>query len=639
MSKHELTQRNTVIALAAIAVVVVALLASNLRPFTLLSISQVYVEQTGGPVGTNPTYWTNSFWIVTGLADMVESYVMFNSQVSNMSGKDYIGFNHLVPLGSIKVTIKPQAPYFTLPLTPESWTIYPETYGRWENAIGQSGYTSEKTSVRSPTVWNYRPGASGSWTLHTPFDVTVEKLSGKNLFSSTQTIDVVGGTGTLIISNPSAPSEQLKVLDLGKLTTGLNPPSSYSTIAILGDTAHAFAWDQTIEKDVKYDSANLNNLIGITDPSQLNVRSFGDYWFGSERTVEGQPKLQLYDSLRSGFYNTQPSLGTVESHPIAADLFNDVTGPNVTPSPGLSVFNWLRGRGHASVNLDNFGQGVSIDPTTNMLKVMAAYGSAKGMYQLRISTELVDTIVYQEPNVACKFIESSWEQGGGKSLQILDTAVAKYVVQNLGTTEASIQVKLNYPNAPVQILPADLITKPILPSQTATFEFLIKNANTGTQEFAGSLTAQAISAGEVKDTDTSLSYTLPIRTGQATTLSLRLVEKGTTTGIGNLRVMISWTGPAMSGYTDANGAVSFQFNQAVSGNVILSTEETDIWKPLVQTLTLAGGLNSYTLQVERKGVEYTDWTKYIIIGTVVVITIMLVVYIVKKQRKTKPRKR
>jgi len=660
------SQKSIALVLGIVAVVIVALITAGLHPFTFLGVSQIYVEQTGGPVGTNPTYWTNSFWVVTGLADMVESYLMFNSQISNMSGQDYVGGNHLIPTGAIKVTIKPQAPYWLLPLTAESWMVYPKTYGYGQNGLGQEWRMSDEIPAFNVPVWTFRPSASGSWQLHTPFEVVVEKTTGSNTFTrSSGIIDVVGGTGTIEIVNPNDSSEKLKVLDLGKLTTGLTQPSYDYIVAY--DPNHALLWDNSVEKDTKYDT-------NMATGAKLNDYSFSQYWFGGGNiykrdyatyTVYGgrwvddkSPKHGDYsasfeDGDFSGYYRADPNSWTSQSIPIAASEFNDITNnPNVKPSPGLSLFNYLKAStvytgatgtisktAHQAVNLDAFGQGATIDTTTNQLKVMATYGSAKSLYQLRISTELVDTIVYQEPNVACEFVDAVWEQGGGKSLQIQDTAVAKYVVRNLGTVEASIQVKLLYPGAPVQILPADLITKPVLPNQDATYEFLVKNANTGTQEFAGSLTAQAISAGEVKDTDTSLSYTLPTRQGQETILSLRFVEKGTTTGIGNLKVLVSWTGPAMNDYTDANGAVSFAFSQVVSGNVVVSTEETDIWKPSVRTLSLAGGLNSYTLELERKGVAYGDWLPWIVAGAVVIASVSVIVYQRKRKTRMPERKR
>lgn len=626
-----LTERKTLTAVILLAIISLALV----YPFTrlsLLGISQVYVEQTGSEDAVTKE-WTGSFWFVSGLADMVESYLMFDSKVSNMSGQDYISGNKLVPQGSIKVTIKPQQPFWALPLTPETWNVYPETFGRWVNTAGQSGYTSDKVGLLDVNVWTFRPGAQGVWELHTPFEVVVEKLSGKNLFSkSSGVIDVVGNIGEYIIQNPADTKEQIKISDLGKLTTGLTQPT-YSNIAIFESAVSvgAFSWDSTIERDSKYNSQYVS---GYT--------TFADYWFGASRTAEGKPAMitatpdgGILDPITSGWYATYPNAWTVEAHPISAGLLADVTGPNVTPSPGLSLVNWLKQQ-HTQISLNSFNQGVSIDSVTNKLKVMTTYGSAKSLYQLRISTELVDTIVYQEPSVNLDIVDASWEGQTGTKVTLNDILTAVYHVKNLGTVEATVTLKLTpTANSPIQVLPSNTQALPISPGNIGEFKFQIKNTNTGASVFSGTLTAEAISAGITRDTDTSLSYDLPIRTGSSTILNIHAIKKGTTQSIANLNINIAWSGPAKTGKTNSNGDVSFDFNQAITGSAIISNDATSEYKVTTVTLSLVPGINSYSFEVEPIDYVAFDWMQYLPYVLIGIVVIVAVVVIATQQKKLK----
>lgn len=635
---------------------------------TILSISNLYIEQTGSEDPTTKE-WTGSFWVVSGLADIVESYLMFDSSVSGTTGQDYIAGQKLIPEGSLKVTIRPQTPYWTLPLTPETWQVYPETYGTYINKIVSStiGKTTEKVPALNVNVWTFRPSAQGSWSLHTPFEVVVEKLSGTNIFSTSKTLDFVGGTGTLIFYNPNDPKEQLKVLDLGKLTTGLTQPP-YSQILAF-DPNSAFIWDTTIEKDTRYDT-------DIATGTKLNDYSYSQYWFGGGGVflanlgrAGGTFGINRWSDNKSpahyGTYLSQNVLshdgdfpGTYAADdtfnfilkPVAANTFNDQS--TLTPY-GLSLVNYLKagsvscGLGtilkqpHQLVNLNTFGQGVSIDPITNELKVMSTYGSSKSYYQLRISTELVDTIIYQEPQVNADITRAVWKSNGaGGKVTIPDQDVAVYDVKNLGTVEATISLELSLSSgSPAQILPSATQQKTIAPNAVATFEFGIKNTNTGTTTFSGStLAAVAKSSGIEKDRDTTLSADFPQRTGSETILPIKTVyatgPESAGTNIPGIIVTLSFGSTSMQAVTDSNGAASFSFAQSYSGTVTLSTTETSVYQGKVEQVIVSSGLNpTHYISLLKHGEVQADWLPLILGLGIISITVVAVVVLWSRRKR------
>ncbi|MGP3703504.1 MAG: hypothetical protein ACKD6N_07040 [Candidatus Bathyarchaeota archaeon] len=91
--------------------------------------------------------------------------------------------------------------------------------------------------------------SSDIWTLHTPFDVTIEK-TGDKTFSKTVSIDAVGGKDAVTLANPYDPTEKLTVINLGKIGTGYGQPPT-SGLLILNGTI-AFEKTDQLVKAISY---------------------------------------------------------------------------------------------------------------------------------------------------------------------------------------------------------------------------------------------------------------------------------------------------------------------------------------------------------------------------------------------------
>lgn len=635
---------------------------------------------------------------------MIESYLMFNSKTSGITGEDYVFGQKVVPTASIKVSLKPDTPFFALALRPTTLTVYPKTYGSWWDLFSGVHKGTDYIDALTVPVWIHDPQMSGSWELHTPFWVTVEKLNGTNTFSTQIYFDFVGGKYEVPVVNPKDSTEQIMISDLGKLTTGFNPPL-YGNVVIFDENT-AFTWDDYLLQDISYDQ----DLSLFPNPqwadAKVNDWSYSNYWFGGGNAYyttwtnaigtvyytysgrwedDGSPSHEAWETITypqqvwysrdghgaelvansdyPGQWLKQTSSTSWEAHPIAGAVASDSQDPNLNPTPGLSLLHYLTAtqvvtagktitkpseRVHHLTNLNTFGQGVSIDTTTNMLKVYLGYGSASSFYKLKISTELVDTIVYQEPQVELEITNSYWQQNNQKDITIANSATAVYDVKNLGTVEATAQVRLSTPSGtPIQYGPSSIQQKNIPVGEIVSFPFTITNVNSGTSTLTSRITAEAVSAGVTKDTDTTLTMALPPVSGVETALPVKVVDGKTQTPIPNIYVSLSTsTGPNIGPIlSDANGLVSFHFGSSYSGPVTIRTANTTEYQSSKSDTTVAAGLNpTYVVSIYKWGEEDGEWTKYLPYVAAIVIVASItagIYYYGKKHRfqKIRPKRR
>lgn len=501
-----------------------------------LVVSNIQIEPTGYP-DSSTQEWKGSFWQITATTDTRESYLFytFNKTEASSFSNDKIGNWTVAPNATIKITITPGQPYWERPLVSDTWLVYPKTYGTYVNLISNTGIIQiankiEDNSIPSLYADVLYSNPNALWTKHTPFDVTMEKI-GSNSFTQTILMDTVGGTETVVITNPNDPSQKLMVTNLGQLGTGYGQPS-INDVLILKRDSQSVAFDNTgskVEKAIKY-GRDLNTGGVLSD------ENYAFYWFGggSEYLASSSHKevRWYFDDKSPGHavYKSVPILGDVRSlvedsdfpgsyrsdgplpwdtraYPIAASVWDD--NPNTNPR-GDSLITYLGKHFDSSVLDSYWGKGWLVT-SDNKLRVLMPQGSASSLITMKISTELADSVAYQPIVGGGKFDEAFWSaEGPGSttcSIQKNNTAILK--VKQLSSETSKITIKpLISGNVPVSVTP--FMDSAILgPQSTKEFSFEVQNLGTETRQ-TSTITFQVTNdLGSITDTRTLNFELLP----------------------------------------------------------------------------------------------------------------------------------
>lgn len=332
--------------------------------------------------------------------------------------------------------------------------------------------------------------ATGFWTIHTPFDITVEKTVGENKFTITQTIDTYGGTETIQLVNPYDPDEKLYLTELGKLGTGYEIGLGSQYII----SGKAFDKGTNIENVVAYDSA---------------FNSFSYHWFGNLRK-NGVPTAvtnleRLTGTMPPGWIYKPEKLELYQPvQPIVDDLYT-----------------YLQSQGYSETNLDVWGQGYELSPYE--LKIFLPRSSVNSLVTLKISTELADSMVYS-PSLPPGHIESlTWDSTGTDTIQIVSGEEETFtcLVMNDGTETGTYDIitSVNYPGGDGYTPLQTTGTVSVIPSTTsltvnageiASASFTVKNLGVSSQTSFGIEVFLKDQAGNVLDTATLSGTLIPI---------------------------------------------------------------------------------------------------------------------------------
>jgi len=332
--------------------------------------------------------------------------------------------------------------------------------------------------------------ATGFWTIHTPFDITVEKTHGENRFTITQSIDTYGGTETIQLVNPYDPDEKLYLTELGKLGTGYEIGLGSQYII----SGKAFDKGTNIENVVAYDSA---------------FNSFSYHWFGNLRK-NGVPTAvtnleRLTGTMPPGWIYKPEKLELYQPvQPIVDDLYT-----------------YLQSQGYSETNLDVWGQGYELSPYE--LKIFLPRSSVNSLVTLKISTELADSMVYS-PSLPPGHIESlTWDSTGTDTIQIVSGEEETFtcLVMNDGTETGTydITTRVIYSDedgftplqttGSVSVVPSTT-SLTIDAGKPASATFTVKNLGTSSQTPFGIEVFLKDQAGNVLDTATLSGTLIPI---------------------------------------------------------------------------------------------------------------------------------
>jgi len=486
---------------------------------SVLSISNVYIE----PIGyedTSTHEWKGSFWDVTALVDTTESYLFFNKSTSEMFGKNTVNGKTIVPTSNIKLTIRPKLPYWEIPLHEKTYMVYPQTNGTDLHYASQpKEFYKNQKFVPELDITTLESSSLDVPLLYTPFDITVEK-TGNNAFA--QTIHINNASDIIIVSNPSDPSEQLMIRNLGKLYTGPGQPS-LEDILIINKTI-------TFKKDKVINAIEYPSWYDDLTPDVDENYAF--YWFGGGniyKTSDGY-KVKCWYSVDNSpthvswkfngliWYNHMVGeadfpgshrlpddtfLGvTTWQHvePVAASIFENNT--STTPH-GLSLVSYLKQNFSSSLlDLNQlFGQGWEVTDS-NKLRIYAPLGSYSSLITILISSELVDSIVYQPIVGYGKCEQAFWDSTNTETSTIVDNDTAILKVKQLATSTSKITVTPSIPSGvPASVTP--LTDSAIVdPNAVHTFEFRVTNLGTQTNQTSTITFSVSNDLGNVTDTKT-----------------------------------------------------------------------------------------------------------------------------------------
>jgi hypothetical protein len=474
-----------------------------------LAVSNIYIEPTGYE-DPSTQEWKGSFWIVTAIADTKEAFLFycFNKTEVGLYGQNKIGNKTIIPTATIKITITPRKPYWERQLQLRSYLVYPKTYGTYRNYITKQVSKLTDQYVEPFTVDVLECDSSAIWTLHTPFDVTIEKF-GPNSFSKSILIDTIGGKQAVTVANPSDPSEKMMILDLGKIGSGYGQPAT-SGLLIL-DRSFAFERTDELVKAIKY-GRDLNTGQVIQD------ENFAFYWFGGgkkylakgstgARTEEVQcwgddksPAHWFYRGIEPAAY---PVLVSDDDFP--GSYRKD--GPNfwderVIPIPAsiANLTNYLRATFPSNVqNLNLWNEGYDIT-SDNKLRIYMPTGAAYSLITIKISSELADSVVYQPIVANGKVEQAFWDSTKTTRSVIRDKDYAILKVKQYASQSSKITVTPTVPaNIPVSVSP-QMDSAIVDPNAVHTFQFEIRNLGTQNNQSSTITFTVTNDLGNVTDT-------------------------------------------------------------------------------------------------------------------------------------------
>ena len=468
-----------------------------------LAIYNVYIEPTGYE-DPSTHEWKGSFWIVTALADTNESFLFckFNETEAGLYGQNKIGDKTIVPTATIKITITPEKPYWEISLKNQTYMVYPTTYGTDIKVLTKETWKVNEYSVPALNVTVLE--SYGYWTKHTPFYITVEKLGAKS-FTKTIRMDTVGGAENAVITNPADSSEKLMVTNLGQLDTGYSSPR-FSLMTIFNNN----------DKIIVFDGENVRQAIqygrDLTTGEITYDKCYAFYWFGGGntfRTVQGyevqywpddkspahfivrqdpvlgkkyNSPVEEYDfpgSYRADYFDKW-GFGIYRVLPIQASIFDN--NPSTNPSPGKSLVSFLNESVSHEItrDLDLWKAGYEILNVgdSKKLRVYMPTGATSSLITIRISSELVDSIVYQPIVANGKVEQAFWDSTKATNSAIMDRDVAVLKIKQCASQSSKITVTPSIPaNVPVSISPF-MDSAIVDPNAVHTFQFEIRNLGT-----------------------------------------------------------------------------------------------------------------------------------------------------------------
>lgn len=619
-------QKNLII---LVLVTVVALgLVSGVFQLSVLSVSEVKIEPTGnGYVDPATDEWTGDFWFIlmsTDFDDQVCAFMLANddgtpqgtySQTGNYDGvsqKTYASEitssgNQLVPTSNVMVHITPHRPYYEREMEIQQGYYTKKTYNTISDVFGSNMRKGSTYIEDVPyTHYSFADVGGGNWILHTPFLATLYK-NGEEIASTE--IDTLGGTRVYRLPESEGGQDYINIMDLGKLDTSGYGEPQWTDIYYF-DSNNILLRDSFVDNLLEYD----NGISGIgnklyTLPNY--VYSFSTHWFGYYRWVDdrspaafkGTPLGEEGQLLRDGDFPGWDviSRDPYNVKPIKPDVFSNIIpyleDNNVRHAPMPTGFDELE-----KVYYDGNGDGQS----ENYLRVYFKYGTKSSLINVKISTALADTIVWN-PQVA-KFTITDFPDFG----DVYDIKPHSMTIQCI-EGEGSGRVEFTKSvGASISIIPGFYIPR-LEAGDSYIAEFNVQNLGTETT-VPFSVTATLYNViGTVTNTATAYGNLME-KTGAATVVHVITLDGDNP--VSNLPVTIYYAGTSQTKTTGLNGPGIVTFDLGTSADVSVRAEFAGnaLYKSASKIVSVNGGSEAtITLELVKDFVpdpptEDDDWT-------------------------------
>jgi len=619
--------------------------SGGLWNLSVLSVSEVKIEPTGnGYVNPATGEWTGDFWFVlmsTDFDDQVTAFMLANddgtpegtyAQTGNLQGlsdKTFAsstssGGNQLVPTSNIMVHITPSRPYYEREMEIQGGYYTKDTYGTKSDFGGANPRKDLTVKVDAVPFshYSFADVGGGNWVLHTPFLVQLYK-NGYEV--SSREIDTTGGSKVYRLPETGGDNDYINIVDLGKLDTSGYGEPQWDDILYFSEN-NIFVRSPTAENLLKYDSGIAYS--GSANPGYLPdyVNSFSTYWFGNCRWLDDSSPAAfkkngiLYNYVNDGDFRGWDRDGSeYHASPKQPDVFS-----HIVP--------YLQNQGIQKVNMPTGFDGLERIVKTeggqskNYLRVYFEYGTKSSLVNVKISTDIADTIVWNPQVGNFEFTDYS---DFGDVVDIKSHSITVTCVEGAGSARVEFTKS---PNAPVSIVPA-LYTPRLEAGESYVIDFDIQNLGTpSTVDFSVVATVENV-LGTV--TDTAIMYGRLLEKTGATTIVHVITQDGSKP-ISNLPVTVFYAGTSQTKYTGLDGLGTVSFNLGTSSDVSVKAEFAGnaLYKPVSKTVSVSGGSEkTITLALTKDIIPDSDFDlTWILAGVALSVTAVMVYYVWRKRR-------
>jgi len=655
----------SVIGLLVLAIVVVASVIIGFQygglKLTMLSATTINIDQQGGLVGNKltGTYW--SIVMTTDFTDAVGAYT-FDDTAAHASGSSawWQGKNVTV-LNKIRVEIDPGRPYYERPMQLKSVLVVPKAYKQTNFVVG--GLQRDTSVFANELYTGSWQTITSDWILHTPFTVRVYvngTLFGEKLIDEigAVTTDTIGLGKDLTIGSGS---QYFTITKLGALGTGYTIPIWPGVVWF--NNQYFYLNSEAVQKAINCPYPYPQGGGAGIMTAGTYEDSFAYYWYGGKYDItispigtytfdyhnywgedgtpwilasaggfeRGIPYTQSpgWDDAGGGwniYDNRKPSVSTPPRFP--TDL--KPSGKSAMP---LSLVEFLEQRTKAqkplmptwepNVNNVVFTQ---TDAQNGYLRVYLPWNSFSNLIDIRISSELANTIVW-EPQVAnIKIADCPSDVGS-----IGERKTVSLTLKQTSTVASDGYVKL----VPItqtlywSFQPPTFGTGQMIPDESKTFTFDVVNLGQPTDTAFQFKVEIYNSLGQLTDSKT-VTGTLLARGQQGSVLVVRTIDKDTKIDVSGIHVIVNYDTLSKEGWT-SGGAVSFDFGGGTP-IVTISTVETTMYKSATASKALSVGQNEITIELLKQGEpEPIDWT-WLIFAVLITVVIAVVAVIVTKRK-------
>jgi len=628
LSKKWLLQHQLIMASVAFLVLVLTLgFTSQIFLFkgTVLSVSNITIEPQGYEDPATGE-WKGSFWVIlmtTDMSDQVASYKF--DEAESEKGTNTIGDDTLVPQSTVTIRIDPEQPYYERELEIQQVMVSPKTSGAWANAFGGWGKMSEEDATCEPVYSGHYEFGVGSWTLHTPFKVTVLK-NGVQI--GEKTINTVGGTGIYRI--PETGDEYVHITDLGKLGTGYGEPQIDNLLYFSND--YIFEADAYARNLIKFDGTGGLSGSDVSAFQSQDGESYSTYWFGTLRWADDKTPAGFLD--RPGL---TPSL--VDSDDFGGwarrdDWARNAVAPPIFPGDKptgkmafMSLMEYLTYKGISKVSMPNWLNRIEVTDDKKM-RLYMPFGAVSSLITVKISTELADTIVWQ-PLVA-NFEITEFPDFGDIADRITTTITIKCLE---GGGSGTIWLSKEPEDAPISINPLTIGTGSMKAGDIKTFDVEILNLGTE-QEISGRLRAGVKNALGTETDHAYAKFKLLKKTGAETILTVKTIYQEDKSVVTGITITVEYAEQSKSGITNTagQGLITFSLG-SYEGNVDITSASTDIYKSQSATAHVTAGQQTTVVLELYKYDEPEPEIPWLLIIAVLVVVIVAAVGVLFVYRK------